>query len=194
MSWPVSNKYIYEVQTAERCTGITFKVTLYCLSDINEDRYENINILGTRYFVLLDATFDAPQVLDTSVHLIFPALLWNICDEVICDKKQQMIILLIWLLDLFLKHIDKFKLRQQSIPSAIYMFKVSKINPNNKITKQKQNTRTICQIYSKLTIKTPEQCLGPLLLTLNIFLTLFYGYYCWIQTKSWLSLRNYSFR
>ena len=77
--------------TAERCTDITFKVTLYCLSDINEDRCENINILGTRYFVLLDATFDTPQVHYTSVHLIFPALLWKICDEVICHKKQQII-------------------------------------------------------------------------------------------------------
>ena len=41
----------------------------------------------------------------------------------------------------------------------------------------------MCQIYSRLTIKTPEQRLAPLLLTLNIFLTLFYCYYCWIRTK-----------
>ena len=46
-------------------------------------------------------------------------------------------------------------------PAGNYMFKV-----NNK------STRARCEICSKLTIKTPEQCLGvvlvSLLLTLNI--------------------------
>ena len=60
-----------------------------------------------------------------------------------------------------LKHIDKFRLRQESILSSNYMFKVRKIN------------RTIYQIYEKLTIKTPERRLLFLFLTLNIFPTLF---------------------
>ena len=63
-------------------------------------------------------------------------------------------------LDPTLKYIDNFRIRQQSIPSSIYMFKVSK-------------NRTTCQIYSKLTIKTLEQCLVLPLLTLNTFHTLF---------------------
>ena len=37
---------------------------------------------------------------------------------------------------------------------------------------QQKNTKTMCQIYSKVTIKTPESCLVLLLLTLNIFCTL----------------------
>ena len=36
-----------------------------------------------------------------------------------------------------------------------------------------RNTRTMCEICSKLTIKTPERRLVSLLLTLNIFHTLF---------------------
>ena len=65
---------------AERCTDIMFKQTLYCLSVAlkiqiyNEDRYEDINILGTSYFVLLNANLGARQAHDTSVRLIFPAL------------------------------------------------------------------------------------------------------------------------
>ena len=43
------------------------------------------------------------------------------------------------------------------------MFKVSKKK------KQQNPNRTTCQIYSKLAIKTPEQCLVLLLLTLNNF-------------------------
>ena len=87
------------------------------------------------------------------------------------------------LLDPTLKCIDEFTLRQQNNSSAIYMFKVSK-----------KNTRT-CQMYSKWTIKTPEQCLVLLLLTLKIFHFLFYYWYSWIQTnKCWLGLRSHSFR
>ena len=94
------------------------------------------------------------------------------------------IIFLTWLPDLSLKQ-NKFRLRQQSIPSAIYMFKVSKKTKTKQQQQQQQqkSTRIMCQIYSRLTIKTPEQRLAPLLLTLNIFLTLFYCYYCWIRTK-----------
>ena len=58
---------------AERCRDIMFKLTLYCLTvtveDINlwrryryEDinyRCEDINILGTRYFGVLDSTLSA---------------------------------------------------------------------------------------------------------------------------------------
>ena len=40
----------------------------------NEDRYEDTNILGTRYFILLNATLGARQAHNTSVCLIFPAL------------------------------------------------------------------------------------------------------------------------
>ena len=50
-------------------------------------------------------------------------------------------------LDPTLKCIDKFRLTQWIIASAIYMSKVSK-----------KNTKTTCQIYLKLTIKTPRQC------------------------------------
>ena len=48
---------------AERCTDVMFKLAFYCLSVTAEDlnlqrrhRYEDINILGTRYFVLLNTT------------------------------------------------------------------------------------------------------------------------------------------
>ena len=48
---------------AERCTDVMFKLAFYCLSVTAEDlnlqqrhRYEDINILSTRYFVLLDTT------------------------------------------------------------------------------------------------------------------------------------------
>ena len=47
----------------ERCTDVMFKLAFYCLSVTVEDlnlqwryRYEDIDILGTRYFVLLDTT------------------------------------------------------------------------------------------------------------------------------------------
>ena len=40
----------------------------------NEDRYEDINVLGTCYLILRNATFDARQAHNTSVCLIFPAL------------------------------------------------------------------------------------------------------------------------
>ena len=49
-----------------------------CLSVTVEDLnlqwrygYEDINILGPRYFVLLDATLGAPQAHDTNARLIF---------------------------------------------------------------------------------------------------------------------------
>ena len=61
------------------------------------------------------------------------------------------------------KHKKKF-----SNQAGIYMLKV-------------RNTRARCEIYLKLTIKTPERHdlhSGVLLLTLNIFHTLFYSFYC----------------
>ena len=57
-------------------------------------------------------------------------------------------------------------LTETHYPVGIYMFRV-----NNR------NTTTRCEICSKFTIKTPERCqwrrCGVLLLTLNIFHTLF---------------------
>ena len=48
---------------AERCTDIMFKMAFYCFSVTVEDlnvqqrhRYEDTNILGTQYFVLLNTT------------------------------------------------------------------------------------------------------------------------------------------
>ena len=48
---------------AERCTDVMFKLAFYCLSVTVEDlnvqrrhRYEDINILGTQHFVLLNTT------------------------------------------------------------------------------------------------------------------------------------------
>ena len=50
----------------QRCTDVMFKLAFYCLSVTAEDlnlqrrhRYEDINILGTRYFILLDTTSGA---------------------------------------------------------------------------------------------------------------------------------------
>ena len=61
--------------------------------------------------------------------------------------------------------------------------------------KPNKKARETFKKYSKLTRTTPEQRLTLLLLILNIFCTLFYYYYCWIQTtKCRLGLRNYSFR
>ena len=48
---------------------LLLKIQIY-----TENIYEDINILGTRYFVLLDANLGARQAHDTSVRLIFPAL------------------------------------------------------------------------------------------------------------------------
>ena len=81
----------------------------------------------------------------------------------------------IGLLDSTLNIINKLRLRKESILFSIYLLKVSK-----------KNTRTLCQIYSKLTIKKPEQYLVLLLLTLNLFCTLLYCYYCWIRTNKYL--------
>ena len=53
---------------------LLLKIQIY-----NEDRYEDINILGTRYLVLLDANLGARQAHDTSVRLIFPALESSLC-------------------------------------------------------------------------------------------------------------------
>ena len=59
-----------------------FKLGFYCLSVTIEDlnlqqqyRYEDINISSTQYLVLLDAISGTLQAHDTSVFLIFPALL-----------------------------------------------------------------------------------------------------------------------
>ena len=63
-------------------------------------------------------------------------------------------------------HISFCRKQVKIIPARNYMFKV-----NNR------NTRTRCEICSKLTIKTLERrVLVSLLLTLNIFQTLFYSF------------------
>ena len=78
--WSISN-VLTKSRKAERCTDIMLKQTFQCLSVTVEDlnvqqryRYEDITILGTQYFVLLDTTSGARQAHDTSVRLIFPAL------------------------------------------------------------------------------------------------------------------------
>ena len=43
---------------AERCTNM-LKLAFYCFSVTNKDMYEDINILDTQYFVLLDTTSGA---------------------------------------------------------------------------------------------------------------------------------------
>ena len=65
-----------------------------------------------------------------------------------------------------------------SIQSDIYLFKLSK-----------KDTRTMCQLYLKLRIRAPERPLGLLLLTLNMFCSLFYCYYYWTN-KCRLGLRK----
>ena len=66
--------------------------------------------------------------------------------------------------------------KEKTSTAVIYLFKV-----NNR------NTRTIYEIWSKLTIKTPQwsqwRHLVPLLLTLNIFYTLRCYFYCWLWTS-----------
>ena len=51
---------------AERCTYVLSKLALYCLSVTIEDlnlyrrySYEDINVLGTRFFVFLNSTLGA---------------------------------------------------------------------------------------------------------------------------------------
>ena len=64
-----------------------------------------------------------------------------------------------------LRYISKFFLNYRNLQAGIYLFKV-----NN------ENTRTNCEIWSKLTVQTLERCnwyrSGVLLLTLNVFHTL----------------------
>ena len=80
MSWPISNKYIYKIykgrdaQTLRSSWHFIVYLLLLKIQIYNEDRYEDINILGTRYFVLLDANLGARLAHDTNVRLIFPAL------------------------------------------------------------------------------------------------------------------------
>ena len=57
-------------------SGLHFTVYLLLWKNkiYNENRYEDINILGKCYFVLLNATLGAQHVHDMSMYLIFPAL------------------------------------------------------------------------------------------------------------------------
>ena len=66
------------------------------------------------------------------------------------------------------KVVYRKRLKNTSIPGGIYLLKVSN-----------RNTTTRCEICSKLTIKTPERRHPvPLLITFNIFHTLFYCFCC----------------
>ena len=53
-------------------------------------------------------------------------------------------------------------INQKLVPAGIYLLTV-----NNR------NTRKRCEIFSKLTKKTPEDVIGVVLVSLNIFHTLF---------------------
>ena len=70
-------KIFMESAKAERCTGIMFKLTLYCLSVIVEDLNlnEDINISGTCYFILLAATFGAGTRHKSAPNFSWPAYL-----------------------------------------------------------------------------------------------------------------------
>ena len=61
----------------------------------------------------------------------------------------------------------KLKENRSNEPANIYLFKF-----NN------ENTRKRCEIRSNLIIKTPERQIYSLL-TLNIFHTVFWCFYCW---------------
>ena len=82
------------------------------------------------------------------------------------------------------KNVMKFLKRFALCQAGIRLFKVN----NGKI-------RTMCEICSKLTIKTPKRqhdvILVYLLLTFKIFHTLFWCFHCWLWTiKCWLSNFN----
>ena len=65
------------------------------------------------------------------------------------------------------------KLQKINNPAEIYLFNV-----------KNRNTRTMCKICSKLTIKTP---IKSLLLTLNRFHSFLCCLYCWLWTSTcWL--------
>ena len=58
----------------ERCTDVMFKFTLYLsvtVEDLEDLRYEDKNILGAQYFVVLHSTLGAQWSHDTRVRLIF---------------------------------------------------------------------------------------------------------------------------
>ena len=76
------------------------------------------------------------------------------------------------------------KIVTETIPAGIYLFKM-----NN------GNIRTMCEICSDFTKKTPERRQwrrsGVLLLTLNRFHILFWCFYCWLWTSKYrLRLNN----
>ena len=88
-------------------------------------------------------------------------LIQALCNELFVTKLISLNVT--ELLDLTLKHNkNQIKAIKYSIPQL-------------HAHSQQRNTTTRCQIHSKLTIKTPEQNQVFLLLTLNIFCTLFYG-------------------
>ena len=114
---------------AERCTDITFKLKLHCLSATtedriyDEDRYEDINILGTHYFVILNATLGAWQVHATSVHLIFPTLLLkHELRKIIMVLKRNLLLRAIFMIDCY----DSFSFAFIKLSFLTYrVFKIS---------------------------------------------------------------------
>ena len=63
-----------DAQTLRSSWCIIVYLLLLKISIYNEDRYEDTNILGTCYFVLLDPTLGAQQTHDTSrPNFSFPA-------------------------------------------------------------------------------------------------------------------------
>ena len=98
----------------------------------------------------------------------------NIQDGAFCEKKwvynnremlmtvvtESFVLNVTGLLDWTLKHIDKCRLRQ-------YQYSIRHLH----IQTHQKNTKTKCQIYSKLAINSPERHHVLLLLILNIFCT-----------------------
>ena len=74
--------------------------------------------------------------------------------------------------------------RKSNLPKAISLYitltagiYLSKFNTGN--------TRTMCEISSKLTVKTPERHLVFLMLTLSIYHLFVYCFHCWIWTSKY---------
>ena len=76
-------------------------------------------------------------------HLRWNSLLkkiWNSWKQLLTVVTKSFILNVTGLLGLTLKHIDELRLRQQSIPSSIFMFKISKKTPKA-ATKQQQQKK-----------------------------------------------------
>ena len=75
MFWPVSKKYIYEIyEGLEMHRHFQADTLLFTVTVEDLNLYEDTNILGTHYIVLLNASLGAWQGHNTSMHLIFSGL------------------------------------------------------------------------------------------------------------------------